>query len=118
MTIDAEYQAIAFREVNARWNYGNGPGAPPTRNFATDLAVAMRRNPQLRLMVGCGYYDLATTLGSSEYAIRHAGIPLEATIFQYYPSGHMSYLGDESRKAVAADLRAFLIAKPAVFDRR
>ena len=113
VTIDSDYQAIGFRDVNAHWDYGSGPGVPAAHDFADDLAIAMRRNPQLRLMVGCGYYDLMTTLGSAEYTIAHAGIPLAATRFHYYPAGHMSYLGDAPRRALAADLRAFVTAAPA-----
>lgn len=113
VTIDADYQAIGFREVNAHWDYGSGPGVPAAHDFADDLAIAMRRNPQLRLMVGCGYYDLVTTLGSAEYTVSHAGIPLAATSFHYYTAGHMSYLGDAPRRALAADLRAFVTAAPA-----
>lgn len=108
VTIDDTYQAIAFRAVNAPWDYGRGPGGGGDENFATDLAVAMRRNPQLRLMVGTGYYDLVTTLGSAEYTVTHAGIPLEATQFHLYPSGHMPYLGTEAREALARDVRAFV----------
>lgn len=106
--IDDTYEPIAFRSVNATWDYGRGPGAGPDRNAALDLAVAMRRNRQLRLMIGTGYYDLVTTLGSAEYTVTHAGIPLEATEFHGYPSGHMPYLGDEARRKLAHDVRAFV----------
>ena len=102
------YRAIAFRDVNARWNYGLGPGVPPDQDFALDLAIAMRRNPALRLMVGCGLYDLVTPMGKAEYTITHAGIPLDRTSFHVYPSGHMAYLGDAARRRLAADLRAFI----------
>lgn len=108
VALDMTYEPIAFRSVNARWDYGYGPGVPVLRNFATDLAVAMRRNPQLRLLVGTGYYDLVTTLGAAEYTVRHAGIPLEAVTFREYESGHMPYLGDASRRKLAADVRAFV----------
>lgn len=106
--LDAPYRVIAFRDVNARWDYGLGPGVPPSSNFALDLAVAMRRNPSLRIMVGCGLYDLVTTMGSAEYTITHAGIPLDRTIFHYYASGHMPYLGAAPRKQLATDIRAFV----------
>lgn len=111
VNIDDTYQAISFRAVNFPWDYGRGPGAGADKNFATDLAVAMRRNPQLRLMVGTGYYDLVTTLGSAEYTVTHAGIPLTATQFHLYPSGHMPYLGNEARQALARDVRAFIAGK-------
>jgi carboxypeptidase C (cathepsin A) len=109
VSIDDNYEAIAFRTINARWDWGQGPGVQtPPVNYATDLAVAMRRNPRLRLMVGTGYYDLQTTLGTAEYTVAHSGIPSEATEMHLYPSGHMAYLGDDSRKMLARDLRAFL----------
>lgn len=111
VNIDDTYQAIAFRSVNGPWDYGRGPGGGADKNFALDLAVAMRRNPQLRLMVGTGYYDLVTTVGSAEYTVTHAGIPLEATQFHLYPSGHMPYLGTEARQALARDIRSFVGGK-------
>ncbi len=72
------------------------------------LQSPMRRNPQLRLMVGAGYYDLQTPLGTADYTLSHSGIPAVATQVHLYASGHMPYLGDESRQALARDLRAFL----------
>ncbi|WP_129782030.1 S10 family peptidase [Peristeroidobacter soli] len=108
VSIADEYQPIAFRAVNGPWDYGRGPGGGADKNFATDLAVAMRRNPQLRLMVGTGYYDLVTTLGAADYTVAHAGIPLDATQLYLYPSGHMPYLGTEAREALAKDVRAFI----------
>ena len=110
VTIDRDYIPISFRAVNSAWDYGMGPGIPPTRNFAEDLAVAMRRNPSLRLMVGTGLYDLVTPLGSADYVVAHAGIPLERTELHLYESGHAAYLGDGARKALAADVRAFVSA--------
>jgi carboxypeptidase C (cathepsin A) len=68
----------------------------------------MNRNPAMRLMVGTGYYDLVTPLGSAEYTLAHAGVPLGATSFHVYPSGHMPYLGAEARSALVRDIRAFV----------
>ncbi len=108
VSIDDTYEAIAFRSVNMLWDYGRGPGVSPDSNYATDLAVAMRRNPNLRLMVGAGYYDLVTPLGSAEFVVTHAGIPLNATEMHLYPSGHMLYLGADARQMLARDVRAFV----------
>ncbi len=110
VSIDETYQAISFRSVNMGWNYGLGPGRGSDSNYAESLAIAMRRNPHLRLMVGSGYYDLVTPLGSAEYTIHHAGIPLDRTEMHVYPSGHMAYLGDEARQQIAHDVRAFITA--------
>lgn len=112
VSIDETYLAIAFRSVNLRWDYGRGPGAGPSGNYSADLAVAMRRNPELRLMVGEGYYDLVTPLGSAVYAISHGDFPLDRTSLRLYPSGHMPYLGTEGRQMLARDVRAFITARP------
>jgi len=107
--LDRQYEPIAFRTVGVRWDFGFGPGVMVgSRNYATDLAAAMTRNPHLKLMVGSGYYDLVTPLGLAEYTVDHAGIPLPATRFAYYESGHMPYLGAASRAQLAADLRHFV----------
>ncbi len=107
--LDQRYESIAFGAVGARWDFGFGPGVwVGSRNYAQDLAAAMTRNPSLRLMVGSGYYDLATTLGLAEYTVSHSGIPLSRTEFRYYESGHMPYLGAASRHQLATDVRRFL----------
>ena len=63
-------------------------------------------------MVGAGYYDLQTPLGTADYTLSHSGIPAAAMQVHLYASGHMPYLGDESRRALARDLRAFLVGAP------
>lgn len=106
--LDVPYQPIAFREVNERWDYGSGAGTPPLRNYAVDLAAAMNRNRAMRLMVATGYYDFVTPLGTAEYTLTHAGVPLSQTSFHVYPSGHMAYLGAKARTALIRDIRAFV----------
>jgi carboxypeptidase C (cathepsin A) len=106
--LDLPYQPIAFREVNGRWDYGLGAGIPPTRNYAVDLAAAMSRNRSMRLMVATGYYDLVTPLGTAQYTLTHAGVPLSQTSFHAYPSGHMAYLGAQARTALIRDIRDFV----------
>jgi carboxypeptidase C (cathepsin A) len=109
VTLDRPYLAIEFRKVNARWDYGAGPGVFSPANHAADLAVAMRRNPALRLFVGTGWYDLVTTVGDAEYTVAHNDFPPERVILKTYASGHMPYLGEESRRQLSADLRAFIV---------
>ena len=107
--LDQPYEPIAFGAVGFRWDFGFGPGVMVgSRNFALDLATAMTRNPNLRLMVGSGYYDLVTSLGLAEYTVGHSSIPLGRTQFRTYESGHMPYLGAASRRQLATDVRRFL----------
>lgn len=110
--IDAPYRVVSFKEVEGQWDYGDGPGVPLNRNFAPDLAIAMRRNAALRVMVGSGLYDLVTTVGEADYTLAHAGVPLDRVTLRQYPSGHMAYLGRDARTQLAADIRAFVAAPP------
>jgi carboxypeptidase C (cathepsin A) len=112
INLSLQYEAIAFSDVNFRWDYGSGVGVPSGKNFAQDLAVAANHNPALRVMVGAGYYDLVTTIGTAEYTLAHSGIPADRTEFHYYESGHMPYLGAATRAEVARDLRRFVTAAP------
>lgn len=98
------YQPIAFADVNSRWNWGAGG----QKNYAEDLATAMRRNPSLGVFIGSGYYDLVTTFGAAETVARHSGLARDRLSMRVYPSGHMPYLGDESARVLGADLRAFI----------
>lgn len=105
------YEAISFRTVNGQWDYGFGPGVPFGRNFAADLATAMNHNPNLRVMIGTGYYDLVTTIGAAEYTAAHVAMPPDRVVFHEYESGHMPYLGDASRRQLAADIRHFVTGR-------
>lgn len=104
----SRYQAIVFADINSRWNWGAGPGTPVPRNYGVDLAAAMRRNPSMQIFIGAGYYDLVTTFGAAEYTARHSGLAQDRVILKTYASGHMPYLGDESARLLAADVRAFI----------
>lgn len=108
VTLDIPYEPIAFGAINARWDYGYGPGVFAPINVAPDMATAMRRNPAMRLMIAEGYYDLVTTLGAADYILSHSGIPRDRTAMHYYPSGHMTYLGARTRAMTANDIRAFI----------
>ncbi len=103
------YNVIEFAKVNARWDYGFGPGTPASnRNYAEDLAIAMRRNPNLRVLVGTGYFDLVTTIGSAEHMISHIEIDRSRVSHKLYQSGHMPYIGVSSRQNLTKDLRQFI----------
>ena len=109
--IGLPYNVIEFSKVNAGWDYGFGPGIPASnRNYAEDLAVAMRRNPGLNLLVGTGYFDLVTTIGSAEYTMAHVNIDRSRVSHKLYRSGHMPYVGASNRRILAEDLRQFITA--------
>ena len=76
-----------------------------------DLAVALKVNPQLKVLVTGGYYDLATPYYEGWYEMHHLPIPanLQANIeYHYYASGHMVYANEASLKALHDDTADFI----------
>lgn len=82
-----------------------------TTNVSADLATAMKQNPRLHVMVNGGYYDLATPFYAALYEDKHLPIPanLSANIeYDWYESGHMVYVRDESLKKLHDRVAAFI----------
>jgi carboxypeptidase C (cathepsin A) len=98
-----------------RWDYsgilgaGNlGSGYPSTSEM---LRTAMAKNPYLRVMVGNGYYDMATPFANAEYTFNHLGYDKtykDRVQFKYYESGHMAYLNQASAKQLKSDIVKFV----------
>jgi carboxypeptidase C (cathepsin A) len=92
-----------------RWDYtGAGFGFP---NEVDALREAMAKDPYLHVMVGAGYYDMATPFANAEYTFRHLGFDQtyrDRVEFNYYESGHMAYLNQASAKQLKADIAAFI----------
>jgi carboxypeptidase C (cathepsin A) len=86
-------------------------GNPISLNVGTDLAAALKTNPRLRIMVNGGYYDLATPFFAAQYEEKHLPIPqsLAKNIeYDWYESGHMVYVRDESLKQLHDRVAAFI----------
>lgn len=93
------------------WKHSIGRGpAQMAADTSADLAVAMRENPNLKLLSLNGLYDLATPFAGAEYDIDHMELgPIERQNirFTYYPSGHMIYIDPASAQKLKADLASF-----------
>jgi len=80
-------------------------------NTLPDLAMAMKQNPGLKILLTGGYFDLATPFFEGWYEMQHLRIPprLQGNIqYRYYPSGHMVYAHQESLKQIHDDVAAFI----------
>ncbi len=91
------------------------PGAPVPlpgiTNVMPDLATAMKYNPNLKVMVNGGYYDLATPFFEGWYEMHHLQIPPSMTgniEYRYYASGHMVYANEPSLKALHDNVADFI----------
>jgi carboxypeptidase C (cathepsin A) len=95
---------------SAQWDLKHN-GNPINLNVSSDLATAMKTNPKLKVMVNGGYYDLATPFYSAYYEDKHLPIPESLTKnieFDWYESGHMVYVRDESLQQLHYRVAAFI----------
>ncbi|MCC6920406.1 MAG: peptidase S10 [Alphaproteobacteria bacterium] len=98
------------------WNFLHQPpgeDAPVQQaaNVMPDLAMAMKTNPNLRVQLHAGYYDLATPYFEGIYEMKHLAIPrdLQKNIsYVFYESGHMVYAHEESLKMLHDTVAAFI----------
>jgi carboxypeptidase C (cathepsin A) len=99
------------------WNYlHQPPGAPvelpQAANVMPDLAIAMKYNPDLKILLNAGYFDLATPFYEGVYEMQHLQIPakLQKNIeFKFYESGHMVYAHEAALKALHDNVAAFIL---------
>jgi carboxypeptidase C (cathepsin A) len=86
--------------IYSKWDYKHEPpGADKPLimlpNVLPDLALAMKTNPTLKVMVNGGYFDVSTPYFEGKMEMRHLPVPpdLQANVeYHYYESGHMVYV--------------------------
>jgi carboxypeptidase C (cathepsin A) len=107
---------VVSARVFGSWDFKHKvPGAPfplPTlTNTGPDLAHALTTNPELRVLVLNGYYDLATPFLATEYMMSHLGLEKQLqphVEMKYYEAGHMMYVHEPSLKKFKEDVAAFI----------
>jgi carboxypeptidase C (cathepsin A) len=100
------------------WNFQHqlpGQTQPGTSrqgsNVMPDLANAMKINPNLKVQLNAGYFDLATPFYQGVYEMHHLPIPasLQSNIeYKFYESGHMVYAKDSSLKLLHDNVAGFI----------
>ena len=103
-------------DVEKNWNFLHQPPGvrfplPQAVNVMVDLANAMKYNPDLKVMVNAGYFDLATPFFEGVYEMQHLAIPpkLQKNInFKFYESGHMVYAHEASLKDLHNNVAGFI----------
>ncbi len=90
-------------------------GAPgdrqPLANAGVDLATVMTQDPNLRVLVLAGYFDLGSPFTAAEYMVNHLAIakPIQARVgIKYFRSGHMIYVNQASLEQLKGDLDQFI----------
>src|SRR6202163_4507737 len=103
-------------DVEKIWDMLHQPPGSPTKlpqtvNVEPDLAFAMKQNPNLKVQLNGGYYDLATPYFAAVYELRQ--LPIQSALqgnieMHFYTSGHMVYAHEPDLKALHANVAAFI----------
>ena len=103
-------------DLGKYWDFQHQPPGAPQKmpgatNVMPDLAVAMKQNPNLKVQLNGGYYDLATPYFAAVYELRQ--LPLQSSLqsnieMHFYTSGHMVYAHEPDLQALHANVARFI----------
>ena len=103
-------------DIERNWDFMHQPpGAtakvPASMNVMPDLAAAMKMNPNLKVQLNGGYYDLATPFFAALWELEH--LPMQHALLantetHFYTSGHMVYAHEPDLKALHDNVAAFI----------
>lgn len=101
---DAVYQ-LSNDDVFAQWNWGRGMGRAES---ITAMQAALSLDPNLRVLIGHGLFDLRTPYFATVRVLRSLPEidPPGRVSLEVYPGGHMFYWRDASRRALHDDAAA------------
>jgi carboxypeptidase C (cathepsin A) len=102
---DEIYDVFSPRVQN--WDFGKKDSY---LNVAPTLQHAMAEIPSLKVLVCCGYYDLATPFAAADYTVNSMSLSreLRSNITEaYFEGGHMIYLNPAAREQLKATVREF-----------
>jgi carboxypeptidase C (cathepsin A) len=84
---------------------------PQSMNVMPDLAAAMKQNPNMKVQLDGGYFDLATPFFAALWELQH--LPLQESLMantetHFYTSGHMVYAHEPDLKSLHDNVAAFI----------
>ncbi len=110
------YTLTAGRREGFKWDWkhkGNFAwGATAAINTGIDMAEAMSKAPNMKVLILNGYYDIATVFYGVEHSINHMGLTREVKdniIMKYYEAGHMMYTHQPSMEKFRKDVSEFVL---------
>ena len=112
---DLLYATSAYSKEGFRWDWkhqgNNFWGADAAVTTLPDMADALSKDPNVKILIMNGYYDLATVFYGVEHSISHLDLPqsaLDRISMTYYEAGHMMYTHLPSAKLFREDLKKFI----------
>jgi carboxypeptidase C (cathepsin A) len=106
---DDPYRITGYNVIGG-WDFGLRGGYPDTSERMRRALIA---NPHMKILLCCGYYDLACPVYGMKYTINHLGVAPELkknVSYAYFPAGHMMYIEKSSREKLARDVIAWIKA--------
>lgn len=112
---DLTYTTSASARKGFKWDWSHSGNVIWNAQVAVstlpDMTSAMKRNPNLKVLILNGYYDLATVFYGVEYSINHMGLSADLKkniIMKYYEAGHMMYTHKPSMQKFKTDVDEFI----------
>ena len=112
---DLNYSTSAYSKEGFKWDWKHKGtdswGADASVTTLPDMENALSKDPNVKILIMNGYYDLATVFYGVEHSIAHLNIPKSASdriIMTYYEAGHMMYTDLPSAKLFREDLKNFI----------
>ena len=106
----------AENDVERTWDFlhqppGSTSKVPTSMNVMPDLAAAMKQNPNLKVQLNGGYFDLATPFFAAQWELQQ--LPMQKSLqanteMHFYTSGHMVYAHEPDLKALHDNVAAFI----------
>lgn len=97
-------------EAFSQWDFSTHDSPSNLPNFFQRLRRSLVDNPEMKVFVGAGYYDIRTPLGAAEYSLDHLDLPdsyQKNFQVEYYEAGHGFIFHLESLRKFKADLIRF-----------
>ena len=94
--------------IGTPWDFGGANGFADTSDA---LRSAFAKNPDMKLFVASGYYDLATPYFATEYTLTHMGLdPSQRGRIStsFYEAGHMMYIHEGELARLKQDMAKFV----------
>ena len=94
--------------IGTPWDFASPNGFADTSEA---LSSAFAKNPDMKVFVASGYYDLATPYFATEYTLGHMGLaPSQRARIGtgQYEAGHMMYIHEGELARLKQDVAAFL----------
>jgi len=111
LAFEQRYEVLA-RDVNRGWNWNRGDSSRMGfTSTSPDLAMALRRNSNLKVLAASGRYDLGTPYSASDWSLAQLNVPADVMArvqHRYYDAGHMMYTRQADLVQMKADLAAWL----------